>query len=623
MKRGIALTAMIISALSCGCASGSSPDSSGSGGGPTAFDYDGLYAKEEHPYEEKQYDSISSSYGYIGHDEQGYNSWYYIETDETGVGQPMVFDDEKGYFRGDGSRLSKETVVSSGTYFATRRYVLGKDGAGTTYGHIKVTEGNPTLEIKANGETILSLSLKEDNDRYFEASFTGSSGEYLDFILKGESTAIFDPCVSYDFSNDCLYHKTPMGKCYGDVYPYYDVSAKQLYLYYLYSDNARNGDYLTALDISSDFLTYSNVPEEGNYDLWQHYKENGNLSLIRDCSRYIETDKYEYGIRDHYLYYDEENKRDILIAGCYHKFDATAQTSDLVIYTSNDEFGFDWNKPGNVIASYSRNLPECPGLAKIGNRWYAFVSVAYNTVHQVGPLQYWMGEEWEDVGDIDFEEKAFSFLDGEDLCAARVFPVGPKHYMFGWIPYTYDTMPWSPWGGYLNLPREVVQHEDGTLGGRLDPGLKKVIEFGQIDSVDQASAEDGEIQLFNDVSRSIVSFHLDMDSASSAYYLIKQGEKRYEVGIMKKDEKAYLRVASPDDDSHTLNSEIEIENKGSYDLYIVNDGAFIEVCVDDSYCLTAHTAMDDSRYNAFLLSEGEASIKNVSLMKLTAYWTLL
>lgn len=108
---------------------------------------------------------------------------------------------------------------------------------------------------------------------------------------------------------------------------------------------------------------------------------------------------------------------------------------------------------------------------KIGNRWYAFVSVAYNTAHQVGPLQYWTGDEGVDCMEVDWSKKEFAFLDGEDLCAARPTQVGDKVYMWGWIPSTYDTMPWAPWAGYLNLPREVVQRGDGSLGGRLDPGL--------------------------------------------------------------------------------------------------------------------------------------------------------
>ncbi len=103
---------------------------------------------------------------------------------------------------------------------------------------------------------------------------------------------------------------------------------------------------------------------------------------------------------------------------------------------------------------------------KIGNRWYVFVSVAYNTVHQVGPLQYWTGDDGVDCLDVDWGGKEISFLDGEDLCAARPVQVGEKVYMWGWIPAVYDSMPWSPWGGYLNLPREVVARSDGSLGGR-------------------------------------------------------------------------------------------------------------------------------------------------------------
>ena len=591
---------------------------------PDTFDYSSLYEHVRQPYQEKAYGALSACYGYVGNSAQGYNSWYYLEKNAaTGVYSEMSFDSVSSSFRGNGSSFSLETAVAALSYYPVRRYVCTRSGFVKIYGNISVEDGSGKLSVLHNGVLLTQVSVQKGDYRYYEATVTVSIGDQLDFSLEGDIKASFDPSIVYESEAAySLYHLTPEGKYYGDLFPYYDTAEKQLYLYYLHSDDARNGAYLNSLDVSSDFLTYTNVPEENQYAIWNHYKENGNLALVRDCSRYIDQSKYAFGIRDHSLIFDAEKKRYLLIAGCYHEFDSEGQTSDLVVYESNDELGFDWNPVGNVIASYSRNLPECPGLMKIGKRWYAFTSVAYNTAHQVGPLQYWMGDENEDIMDIDFSKKSFSFVDGEDLCAARVFGVGEKSYAFGWIPRTYNTMPWAPWGGYLNLPRQIVQHADGTLGGRMDPGLKEKLDYGNIATFSTLKVGSTETPLTKNLERNLVSLHLSLNGSSKFSYLFRQNDRDFLLSIEKRDNKAYLNVTSPEDPSHVNNSEIEIPLKDSYDLSFANDGEFIEAFVNDEYGLSAHTAMKNEPYDGYLVSDNEAQVTNVSIEKLTPYWNL-
>jgi len=600
------------------CSNGSSAPS------PDAFDYSSLYQSSSTTYPEKAYSALSASYGYRGNTRQGYNSWFYLEKNAaTGVLSEMSFDSLSSSFRGNGSSFSLETAVAAPSSSAVRRYVAQRAGSLHIYGNISVESGSGKLSVSHNGVLLSETSVQKGDFRFYETTALVSLGDRLDFSLEGDIGASFNPSIVYEGEADySLYHLTPEGKYYGDLFPYYDAEAKQLYLYYLHSDDARGGNYLNSLDVSSDFFNYTNVPEENQYAVWNHYKENGNLALIRDCSRYIDKNKYAFGIRDHSLIYDEENKRYLLIAGCYHEFNSEAQTSDLVVYESNDEMGFDWNPVGNVIASYSRNLPECPGLKKIGKRWYAFTSVAYNTAHQVGPLQYWMGEENEEIMDIDFSKKPFSFVDGEDLCAARVFGVGEKNYAFGWIPRTYNTMPWTPWGGYLNLPRQIVQHADGTLGGRMDPGLREKLDYGNIASFSSLNVGPAETSLAKSLERNLVSLHLSLNGASEFSYLFRQNDRDFLLSIKKKDGKAYLMVTSPMDPSHVNNSEIEIPVKDSYDLSFANDGEFIEAFVDDEYGLSAHTGMKNEPYDAYLVSDSETKVSNLSIEKLTPYWNL-
>lgn len=315
-----------------------------------------------------------------------------------------------------------------------------------------------------------------------------------------------------------------------------------------------------------------------------------------------------------------------------------AQTSDLVIYASDDDIAMSWTRPGNVVeAGYSRNLPECPSLMKIGDRWYVFVSVAYNTAHQVGPLQYWTGDAGVDCMDVDWSDKDFAFLDGEDLCAARPTQVGGKVYMWGWIPSTYDTMPWAPWAGYLNLPREVVQREDGSLGGRLDPGLSALLNYGNVYSLGAdnfavesgaASASEGTLSMsgsenyvrLGDFHRSYVTFRADMGASDCVGYVMRQDGREYRVVIERENSQLYMKVLSPDDPSHKVNSVIALpDDTDVFDVKIVNDGEFVEFFVNDTCALTAHTAMTGTTHTAYLYSDSAATFSDVNIAKLRPY----
>ena len=618
-----------LSALLGSCVSSTGSSASNSSETKTDdFDYASLYRSTIKQYDEEARKTSMASNGYLGNDIQGYNGWYYLAKDREGSISQMEYAPTPGLWEKEGASLQEETMASSFSFFATREYVSPFFGEATIYGQLIFKVGNQkkaVLRIYKNGssigESVAESGIK--HGRYFEFHEELKEGDKIDFILESEGKVTCNPTVSFEESqNSSLYSLTPFGKYYGDMYPYYDMQEHLLYNYYLWSDDARSGKYHHTLDISHNLLTFENVPEENNYDLYQKYYHEGNLSMVFDVSRFIDVNKYSF-LRDNALYHDTENKRYLLIGGCYYSWDNPGKdnTSDLVIYASEDDMALSWNQNGNNVASnYVKNLPECPALLKIGNRWYPFVSVAYNTVHQVGPLQYWVGDEEADCMDQDWGRKPFRFLDGEDLCAARPFPVGDKTYMLGWIPRTYDTMPWSPWGGYRNLPREVIQHKDGSLGGRLDPYLRDYLSYGNISAIDQSGAPVDGKQIGTNLKRNYITFHLVMNGASEAYYEMRQGTNVYRAGIKQENGKAYLRVTSPNDPRHKVNSYNEIPAKDSYELRIVNDGEFIETFVDDEYALTAHTSMKDEEYDAYVgSSNGKASFSDIQIDKLLPY----
>ena len=608
------------------------------------FDYDALYRTEitsAYPVVEPGC-SNKASFGYTSKSEQGYNDWYYLY-EKDGAYQQMTYSADS--WQGNGAALCGP-AMKPGAGTAVRQYHAQKGGEVTVYGNYRCADANAaaaSIEVYHNRMLIHSGTLKTGDTvgYYFEVALSLQDGDDLYFAVKGDNAnVLLDPVVDYGGHGDrSLYHLTAQGKQYGDVFPWYDAENHKLYMGFLWSDNARGGEYFNALEVSDNMLTFRDVPEANHYDVWQTYKENGRLHYIFDPNNYIDRSKYGFGVRDNMIYKDLDNDRWLLIAGCYYTFNSYSQTSDLVIYSSNDALGFNWDTTGNMVeAGYDKNLPECPSLMKIGDRWYVFVSVAYVTAHQVGPLQYWTGDAGVDCMDVDWQSKEFAFLDGEDLCAARPVQVGDKVYMWGWIPATYDTMPWEPWAGYLNLPREVIQLPDGSLGGRLDPGLSMLLNYGKIYTLENGNyaVEKGDTQnvengvhtsgettvlLGADYHRNYITFSVDMQHCDTAGYIMRQDGKEYQILIVKEEGKTYLKVLSPNDDKHKINSVIEIQDLhgGKFDVKIVCDGEFIEFFVNDEYALTAHTAMTGSSYSAGLYAVGEAVFTNVTIHKLISY----
>lgn len=607
-----------------------------------SFDYDSLYnsVKTEKYKEDLNRTTTKSEYGYTKNTINGYNNWfYYGKIDQTY--EEMQYNNKTNSFEYQKAKFNNGTLTSTNNVSATISYKITTPGKVTIYGNPKqanLTSAATIIEIYHNNKLVYNVLIKEKDltGKYFNLELNVSENDSIYFVNKNNSEIYLNPVITYEKDYDeSLYHLTSFDTCYGDVFPYYDTKQNKLYMGFLWSNDARiDNNYHFAIEESNNLLTYKNVPEENNYDIWQNYNQNYKLDTIFNPNNFIDKTKYTFGARDNMIY--RENDRYLLIAGCYYEFNGTKQTSDLVIYGSDDKFALSWTKKGNVIASYSKNLPECPTLIKIGNRYYVAVSVAYNTAHQVGPLQYWVGDENVDCLDVDWQSKEFSYLDGEDLCAARLTYIKDKVYMWGWIPYTYNTMPWSPWGGYLNLPREVIQLKDGTLGTRMDEGLYKKINYGNIFNLEENSyqVEQGSASYNNQIislngtdnkiklgkfKRNLVEFTLNLKDSTKAGYLMKQNNSEYYCNIVKENNHTYLEVSSPNDSLHKINSRLEIPNYTTFNIKIVIDNGKIEFYVNDEKTLTAITSVNNDYYEGYLYSNKTSTYQNVKVNKLISY----
>lgn len=615
---------------------------------PNKF-YNDLYTSD---YVEVYKDEVrltnKAQYGYTLKNEQGYNSWYYMYGSMDNL-KSMDYNEKKEAFIGKSSQLKGELMVSK-KESAIRKYVSRMEGNGHIYGNFKCLNEeskNASINIYLNDEKIYSDNLKNGDiiGKYFEIPVTLKMNDEVYFEVYGDNAEVlFNPVVTIEESqNSTMYHLNSFGKQYGDVFPYYDEEDKKLKIEYLWTDDclANNGNnYSRALDISSNMLKFESYNPGDNYDLfYEHYSEYF-YQMIYDVSRYCDRSLYPYGVRDNFLYKDEN--RMYMIAGCYRYFDYRWD-SDLVIYESDDPMGLSWTKPGNVIASYDKNLPECPSLYKIGDRWYAFVSVSHVTTHQIGGLQYWMGEPGEDFMEVDWSKSDINWLDGEDLCAARPTPIGDKFYMWGWITAKHDGVPLKPWAGYLNLPREIVQREDGTLGGRMDPGLVNVMNYGNIYTLNKDNygvisgstrefneesntldliGANNEIILSNNQTRNFITLDVDLKESLEAGLEFIQNGKKYTANIKKIDGEIWMTIESPDDSTHKVNSKLKIHSPSEdnkYQIKLVIDNGIIEFFVNDDNALTAKTSMNDSPYNILIHSNYGSSFSNIKINRLRSY----
>lgn len=282
------------------------------------FDYDALYRTEitsAYPVVEPGC-SNKASFGYTSKSEQGYNDWYYLY-EKDGAYQQMTYSADS--WQGNGAALCGP-AMKPGAGTAVRQYHAQKGGEVTVYGNYRCADANAaaaSIEVYHNRMLIHSGTLKTGDTvgYYFEVTLSLQDGDDLYFAVKGDNAnVLLDPVVDYGGHGDrSLYHLTAQGKQYGDVFPWYDAENHKLYMGFLWSDNARGGEYFNALEVSDNMLTFRDVPEANHYDVWQTYKENGRLHYIFDPNNYIDRSKYGFGVRDNMIYKDLDNDRWLLI----------------------------------------------------------------------------------------------------------------------------------------------------------------------------------------------------------------------------------------------------------------------------------------------------------------------
>lgn len=297
-------------------------------------------------------------------------------------------------------------------------------------------------------------------------------------------------------------HPNGTARHIGDVHPFWHKG--KLYLYYLSTD----GSFSSRLATTTDFFRFTGeelrqaapAPAIGTYYVLGVTPYGGgfvsyfgasdtavNGSFSEDLTNWrglrgpaVPSIHYRSG-RDPYLFFDPEAARWRIVYTAYRSNDKGGGDFDaaLSLLTSRTEKLEDgWEEEERELVRFDnaglsrREDPECSQMMRLGDRWYLFYSVYSRTVHGVGGLSYRAGEAGLALTENDWERLPEHSLDGEDLCAAQVFPMEGKTCLLGWIPQTAAA---DDWGGALSFPREVYPLPGGALGLRLPEFIREAL----------------------------------------------------------------------------------------------------------------------------------------------------
>lgn len=475
--------------------------------------------------------------------------------------------------------------------------------------------------------------------------------EYADLYAKGSFSADTNAQAGQSLHYTC-------DGFFGDVHPFYHDG--KMYMFYLSTGKETENPYATfssLLAVSDDMIHYEpqqiqmnskNPPEQdlyyalgvyvdaqgrfrscygkGSYvggsvsdDLitWSNGAEpymDETIGMLRYKYR-VSFDSDVYSGRDPYICWDEASASYYCVVMNYYSANTDKGEKGLALYIGDAEGKYS-SKAVKLLSFTGRGDPECPQLMKIGDRWYLFYSVyGTGTAGNVGRLSYRMGEEGQLPQNVDWENAEEYCLDGGDLHAAQLVNVGDKLYMYGWLNYAAHT---NVWGGYLNLPREVFQNADGTLGSRCDEYLTELLKKDLVATLGTDDASGRNIT----VGRSFVTADITLpQGASYAGFHLSDGNYTYFIGLRREDGKLRLTIRSESGDEESAYIELQDPTATTFQIKVASEGRFIEAYVDDQYGVCAHTRLKSSgEYQLGLQSSGDgAMIAQTQIYELADY----
>lgn len=618
-----------------------------------------------------------ASYGYVENSEQGYNGFRYQYGTDGGYLDMTCAD---GVWSGGGAAM-QGGEMTPGSSAAVRTFVAPESGEVRIYGNPSLTKGtSATVRVMYRDGVISEAQVTDSTGVWHSDRISVTAGETISFVVEGEGSVYWNPTVDYTLAPEVGLHYAPDGY-FGDVHPFYDEKTGTMYMYYLSTglqENGRIETFTTLLSTSRNLVQYTDTPmyrDEKNppplelyYALGVIRDKDGNYRSGYGAGNYVHTvvssdlihwenalqpyideadgllkytwridfDVGVYSGRDPDLTYDPESNRYYCVVMNYYSSAADKGEKSLNLYIG-DENGKFSTSATRLVSFTNRGDPECPQIKKIGNRWYLFYSVyGTGTAGNVGKLAYRVGDADTSPEQVNWESKTEYYLDGGDLHAAQICPVGEKWYAYGWLNYRAEQ---NVWGGYLNLAREVYAREDGTLASRCDEYLTRLLNQGRMAVADGSSCDvsgfseqngrftlssgEGKAVFRDAFGRTLLFAHIDLpENASYAGISLSEGDTEYHALVARSGGKTYLCVTrDPGAPLDGVWIEINDPAETSFDLKIVADGSFLEVFVNDEYALSAHTCLSMSGDKTVALeAKGVGSvISGMEICKLADY----
>lgn len=427
----------------------------------------------------------------------------------------------------------------------------------------------------------------------------------------------------------------------GDVHPYYYDN--KLYLFYLKPNGITRCDACfedptkvvcgnSVVAVTDNYCDYTetelNVPVVNIVKVGETFiTKVGEGSCVEstDLLHWEKTDKFTLsldralfpaGSRDYALFYDDDlgGVRSTMLAYFTNEhwkegrdLDCAVGISGVIPLEGEEQVPqkvlFPLNNKGKNLMKSPE--PECNQMLKIGSRWYLLTSLARQTVHWVGPLSYWIGNENTPIDQDNFAHKKEYRLDGEDLSAAQVASFGDRFYKFGWIPMNYDG---QEWGGHLNLPHEVYQLPNGELGCRLDPEYAKSIKKNEKshEIFYNEYVQPFGRSIFVDVKKDFgIRTCLDLEKSEKAGLILDRAKG---IAVVLDRATKQMRVVREDGNISFCFSSLELHDdvwSSTATIHAIYDDDIVEVFLNDRYTLCARTDSFNSGNTAGVFCDRE------------------
>ncbi|MCQ2742680.1 MAG: glycoside hydrolase family 32 protein [Bacilli bacterium] len=506
-------------------------------------------------------------------------------------------------------------------------YKSPRSGEAHIKGNLKSVNGskNPsTLTIVSpSGETLYEKNVAESDfdGVYFDVPVTlNNNDEVAILVTSKEGKVSINPRVEFEGYKEVLYQKPDWG-FYGDVHPFYHNGRMYMYNLEGHLETPEDERLTWRLHVSDDLFNY----RETDYEVFDFVKNHYNATLDVYESLFDKV-TFPYGSRDMFLFFDSIAQRYVYFGLCYYQ----DMSSCLGYRISDDDTGMKWSGPMKSMKDYAfANDPECNQAMLINNRWYLLTSLWGESIHSVGKMTYYIGEEGKAFMENDWANAERHELDGEDLCAGQLVDVGENHFqLYGWIPktsynndqeiYFNGTRDHGLWGGNINIPREVYAAPNGELRSKLDERASSILGRGSLIDVNQSIS--GSLDLESELpSRAYITTKLKLNGASKASLLLTAANKHYKVTLSEEGNMATMQIGCAEDTGHPIASKtsfVKNEN-GEYDIKLIADHSQFEFFVNDEHTLTARTSMFANTFKFGFESDGSATTwSNTKIQKL-------